>query len=159
MDKYISDHDLSRFNMFLRGNSGERTFHKVSELPPLDSLFTDSNYYTVLFKEWPGETIGHWVLLIKFSDTHYEYFDCLGDPPPAEVFELLESSGVNVRLDYTTRRLMALTGTICGKWCMFRLICLPNSLEKFLEFFKKSTKGTPDSIVSFIVNIPIEESF
>ena len=156
MDKYISDYDLSRFNLFLRGNTGQSTFYSINNLPPLDLMFGGQSYYAVLFKEWPGEVVGHWVLLTKISDDHYEYFDCLGEPPPEEVLSLLESSGIDVRLDYTTTSLMNPKGTICGKWCMFRLMCLPNNLQGFLKFFKKFS-GTPDSVVDFVVNIPVDE--
>jgi hypothetical protein len=53
---------------------------------------------------------------------------------------------------------MATNGTICGKWVMFRLMCLPNTIKQFHSFFDviipRKSRLTPDSIVNFIVNIP-----
>lgn len=154
MDKYISNFDLGRFNMFLRQNESLETFYYINDLPSLEEMFSDEKYYAILFKQWPGEEIGHWVLLIKFTETRFEYFDCLGDSPPQEVINLLESQGFDVNLDCTSRKLMDRNGTICGKWCMFRLLCIPNNLQKFLKFID-SFKGKPDTIVNFIMNLPV----
>lgn len=153
MELYISDIDLSRFNHFLQGQNAQKTFYRVDNLPTIDEMFGDETYHAVLFKQWPGQTVGHWVVLIKFTDTHFEYFDCLGDPPPPEVYSCLEEYG-DVTLDFTSRSLMGKENTVCGKWVMFRLFCLPANLEKFLEFFK-SWKKSPDSMVSFLVNLPM----
>lgn len=157
MDKYISSRDLSRFNLFLQQKQALSTFYYLENPPPLSQMFSGDDYYAILFKEYPGETVGHWVVLIKHSETLYEYFDCLGVPPPDSLVKLIENSvDDNVVLESTSRKLMHEDNTICGKWVIFRLMCLPNSLEDFLKFFAK-IKMKPDDVVEFIINLPVME--
>jgi hypothetical protein len=122
-------------------------------------------YYAILFKTVPNSVVGHWCCLIRFSDTVFEFFDCLGDPPPPVVLDRLEEygllQGVTPTLHRNSRRLMDKRGSICGKWVMFRLLALPSSLEKFNTFIKTlvgKRKGlTADMIVNFLINIPVGE--
>jgi hypothetical protein len=165
MDKLISDADLSRFNGFLKGPTGG-TYHAIDDsLPSIEELFPDHVYYAILFKTVPNSVVGHWVCLIRFSDTRFEFFDCLGDPPPSVVLDRLREygllQGIAPVLQRNSRSLMSKTGTICGKWVMFRLLSLPNSLEKFNTFIKTivgKRKGlSADAIVNFLINIPVGE--
>ena len=165
MEKLISDADLSRFNGFIKGPTGG-TYHVIDDsLPSIEALFPDHVYYAILFKTVPSSTIGHWVTLIRYSDTTFEYFACLGDPPPPVVLDRLQDygllQGVTPILHRNSRSLMAKNGTICGKWVMFRLLTLPNSLEQFNAFIKAlvgKRKGfTADTIVNFLINIPVGE--
>lgn len=156
MDRYISDADLFRFNIFLKG-PGSDTFYYIDDLPSIDEMFPENVYYAILFKKNPGSTIGHWVCLIKFSEDVFEYFDCLGKPPPDAVYEALSQYG-NVTLQQSHRPLMAPNGIICGKWVMFRIMCLPNTIKQFHSFFDsiipRKSRLTPDAVVNFIINIP-----
>ena len=154
MDKLISNTDLARFNSFLQGYTGQNTYYFVDNLPSLDTIFAENVYYAFLFKKWPGQTVGHWVALIKFEEDHFEYFDCLGEKPPQEVLNLFEQVPGPITLDYTSRSLMAPNNTICGKWCIFRTFCLPAGLGDFIKLFS-SWKKTPDSLVDFVVRIPM----
>ncbi len=165
MEEYVNDADLFRFNSFLKGPVGG-VYHEIGpNLPSLEDLFPENAYYAILFKRNPDSVVGHWVVLIKFSDTVFEYFDCLGDPVPREVLARLEEAqGVRgnqgVTLNRNSRSLMARDGIICGKWVMFRLLTLPNSLAKFNAFFDtllgKRSKLKPDGIVNFVINIPYD---
>lgn len=157
MEKYISNLDLARVNIFLRQEISLEDYHRISALPTLEELFRGDRYYAILFKEWPGESVGHWVVLIKHDEYRYEYFDCLGDPVPDEVTALFSNTGKNVLLETTSRKLMHPKGTICGKWVMFRLLCLPNNLQAFLKFID-SFRGKPDSLVEFVINLPMKTS-
>ena len=163
MDKYINDADLFRFNQFLKG-PGSEVYHEIGpNLPSVEEMFPEHVYYAILFRRNPNSTVGHWVVLIKFSDTVFEYFDCLGDPVPQPVIERLEeyAQGGEITLQRNSRSLMARDGIICGKWVMFRLMCLPNGIAKFNAFFDsllgKKRKMTADAIVNFVVNIPYAE--
>jgi hypothetical protein len=133
MDRYISDADLFRFNNFLKG-PGSDTFYYLDNLPSIEEMFPEHVYYAIIFKRNPGSDIGHWVCLIKFSDNVFEYFDCLGKHAPNEVYDVLSRYG-DVTLNQSHRQLMATNGTICGKWVMFRLMCLPNTIKQFHSFF------------------------
>lgn len=165
MDKLISDADLSRFNGFIKGPTGGTYYVLDDSLPSIDELFQGHVYYAILYQAHPSSTIGHWVCLIKFSDTCFEYFDCLGGPPPSILLDRLEEygllQGVTPTLHRNSRSLMDKSGNICGKWVMFRLMALPNSLEKFNTFIKLlvgKRKGlTADMIVNFLINIPVGE--
>jgi hypothetical protein len=163
MEEYVNDADLFRFNSFLKGPVGG-VYHEIGpDLPSLEDLFPENVYYAILFKRNPHSVVGHWVVLIKFSDTVFEYFDCLGDPVPQPVLQRLEEYGlmhnVQPQLHRSSRSLMTRDGIICGKWVMFRL-CLPNSLAKFNAFFDtllgKRSKLKPDDIVNFVINIPYD---
>ena len=164
-NKYINDVDLSRFNSFLQGPSSAHTFYRLDELPPIEDLFPEHIYYAFIFIQPPGTNIGHWTSLIKFDELKFEYFDCLGAPTPPELLDALEvyssTRGGSVQLDESHRPLMARDGYICGKWCIFRVMCLPRSIKAFHSFFKDlvgKKKGiTPDSIVDFVINIPYGE--
>lgn len=153
MESLISNLDLRRFNTFLRGEPGKDYWVIDDSLPPLDVLFAGSNYYQILFKPNPGSAVGHWVVLIKFDETEYEYFDCLGDEVPPQVLKLFECPPFDIWLSRSGRSLMAKNGTICGRWVIFRLFCLPNPLGDFLTFFRN--RKDPDKLVRFIVNIPM----
>lgn len=155
MEKLISNLDLGRLNLFLRQDNSLEDYHRISSLPALEELFRGDRYYAILFKEWPGEAVGHWVLLTKIDEYRYEYFDCLGDPLPDEVTTLFSGTGKNILLETTSRKLMDPKGTICGKWVMFRLLCFPNSLQTFLKFID-SFRGKPDELVSFLINLPMK---
>lgn len=158
MEKYINDIDLSRFNNFLQGDSPASTFYYMDDLPSLESLFPEHVYYAILFKKNPGSEVGHWVCLIQISDTDFEYFDCLGGPLPQEIVDLFTGRHANVH--HSKKPFMARDNYICGKWVMFRIMCLPNDLATFTAFVEKLTnrrKITPDSIVDFIINIPYGE--
>lgn len=154
----ISDRDFSRFNQFLRNGEPGKDFYYLDEtLPSLSELFSGENYYAILFKRNPGTEIGHWVTLICIEEnSHYEYFDCLGKPPPQVIFDRLKGIG-KVNLDFTQRSLMNVNNSICGRWVFCRLLALPSSLKEFLEFFKKLKGHTPDQLVSFLFNIPNPE--
>ena len=166
MEKYVSDSDISRFNNFLKG-PGSDVFYRVGpDMPMIEEIFHDHVYYTVLFKENTDSPVGHWVCLIKISETQFEYFDCLGNSVPMEVGALLrdykDRNGLpEIELYSTDRSLMAPTGYICGKWTMLRIMTLPSSLKEFIGFFdtlvgKVSRKGKPtrDQVVDFLISIP-----
>ena len=165
MDKLISDADLSRFNGFIKGPTGGTYYVINDSLPTIEELFPEHVYYAILFKTTPNSTIGHWTCLIRFSDTVFEFFDCLGDPPPPVVVDRLREygllQGITPVLQRNSRSLMAKTGTICGKWIIFRIMALPASIEKFNAFLTAlvgKRKGlTADSIVNFLINIPVGE--
>lgn len=165
MDKLISDADLFRFNTFLKGPTGS-TFYTIDEtLPPIEDLFPEHVFYAILFQKTPSSTIGHWVVLIQHDEKIFEYFDCLGNEVPLVVLDRLNLYGrinnINPILHRNSRSLMAKDGVICGKWVMFRLMTLPNSLEKFNAFIKglvgKRKGFTADMVVNFLINIPVGE--
>lgn len=163
-DKYLNDIDLTRFNAFLQGSTTTPTFHYVDNLPPLSELFPDHVYYAILFKKNIGTDIGHWVVLIKWDERTYEYFDCLGTPAPQEVRDILddfsELTSLPIVLLESGRQLMAKNNFICGKWVIFRLMTIPHSIKAFHNFIDVLTRGKKvraDDIVNFIVNIPFKE--
>lgn len=155
MDRYISNRDLARFSIGQRLTGVlplDPGYHHIDELPPLDVIFADPEvYYAFIFIEHSGKEVGHWVLLIKWSEEQYEYFDCLADPIPKTVNDLFE--GRNCVVDSCNQALMNRKGIICGKWCMFRVSTLPHNLSQFYAMFKH-WKREPDELVDFIVNIP-----
>ena len=159
MNSLISSRDFSRFNQFLRNGAPGVDYNLLDwSLPPLEEVFSGENYFAVLFKPNAGSQVGHWVTLIKHTQTRYEYFDCLGDEPPAIIFQRLrELEDPNIVLEYSSRGLMDRTNTICGRWVFCRLLSLPNSLPSFLNFFSKVKGITPDQLVSFLYNIPNPE--
>jgi hypothetical protein len=72
MEEYVNDADLFRFNSFLKGPVGG-VYHEIGpDLPSLEDLFPENAYYAILFKRNPDKVVGHWVVLIKFSDTVFE---------------------------------------------------------------------------------------
>lgn len=164
-DKYINDIDLGRFNLFLQGNGSAkaRTFYHMDNLPSIEEMFPDHIYYAILHRKNPGTHVGHWVLLTKFDEGVFEYFDCLGEEMPFELQVILDNyselNSIPVELIESRRKLMAKTNFICGKWVMFRLMTLPNTLKEFYTFLGKVTgkKMTPDALVNFVVNIPYKE--
>ena len=162
MDDYINDADLFRFNSFLKGPEG-RTYYEIGDsLPSIDDMFQGNVYYAILFKRNPSSVVGHWVALIKFSDSTFEFFDCLGQPVPQPVLDRLEEygleKGLTPQLHRTSRSLMAKDGIICGHWVMFRLLTLPKTLAQFQGFFSKlipkRSKISNDDVVRFVINIP-----
>lgn len=158
MDRYVNDADLFRFNQFLKG-PGSDVYHEIGDgLPSIEEMFPDHVYYAILFKRNPSSPVGHWVVLIKFSDNTFEYFDCLGQPVPKEVLQRLEEYSPEVVLHRNSRSLMAPDGVLCGKWVMLRLLALPHPLREFNAFFDRKGKLTPDQVVNFLINIPYAET-
>ena len=165
-DKYINDVDLERFNLFLQGKTKAQTFYSVDNLPPLEDMFPEHIYYAILHKKNPGSNVGHWVLLIRWKEDVFEYFDCLGVLAPQEVRDILddysEMHSTPLRLIESGRPLMGKNNHICGKWVIFRLMTIPHTLAEFYSLFdhiSRKKKGlSPDSIVNFIVNIPFKFS-
>lgn len=164
-DKYIDDLDLSRFNLFQQGNSTAKTFYYTDDLPPLEDLFPDHIYYAILHKKNQGSDVGHWVLLVRWDDLTFEYFDCLGDAAPIEVVTMLDNySELNsqpINLIESGRQLMNRNNFICGKWVMFRIMTLPNTLpqfHKFIDMITAKKKVTADAVVNFMINIPFKFS-
>lgn len=158
MNSLISDRDFSRFNDFLRNGAPGIDYHLLDDtLPSMNQIFSGENYFAVLFKPNQGSMVGHWVVLIKHTENRYEYFDCLGDDPPAIIFERLRELGSTITLEFSSRGLMDRTNSICGRWVFCRLLALPNNLSSFIQFFKKIKGITPDQLVSFLYNIPNPE--
>lgn len=160
-DKYINDVDLGRFNLFLQGNAQVQTFYHVDNLPSIEEMFPDHIYYAIMYKKNPDSVIGHWVLLLRWSLDVFEYFDCLGSSTPPEVQSILddysELNSIPIQLIESRRQLMHKQNYICGKWVIFRLMTIPQSLGQFYSFFDKiKTKMTPDTLVNFVVNIPFK---
>lgn len=164
IDRFINDIDLERFNLFLQGDSKAQTYYNIDNLPPLHDMFPDHVYYAILHKKNPGTEVGHWVLLIKWDDQHFEYFDCLGHQAPQALKNALddysELYSLPINLTESGRVLMGKNNFICGKWVIFRLMCIPKDIRAFYKFFDticNPKKGlTPDSIVNFVVNIPFK---
>lgn len=161
-DKYINDLDLTRFNLFQLGNNSGKTFYDTDDLPPLEELFQDHVHYAILHKKNPGTEVGHWVLLVRWSDTTFEYFDCLGFRAPLEVMAMLddysELHSQPLTLIESGRQLMNINNFICGKWVMFRIMTLPNDLNTFYKFIDRITskKVSADTVVNFMINIPFK---
>lgn len=163
MNKYISNKELARFNLFYRpttaGNAPDFVF--LNSLPPLAEIFQSPDvFYTFVFQEHPGQSVGHWCLLIKIDDKRFEWFDCLAQPVPLQLKERLnEYSGITgrpVSLFSFDEAVMARRNWICGKWCMFRVMTLPRSPEEFQKKLKKLSQVTVlDDLVDFTVNFKI----
>ena len=161
MDKYISDVDIDRFSRFLGIDKDVIVFESdIQSGQDIDAMFEGTNaYFCVLFKENPNpdDPVGHWTCLIKFNDTHYEYFDCLGNPVPENIIQAVIEVG-GEELSCLTTNLMDLDGIICGKWVISRVLALPNTLEDYSSFFLNKTKGMrPDEVISLLFNLPIQE--
>lgn len=162
-NKYINDSDLHRFNSFLQGDWGNRPYYDVRDLPPLEELFAGPIYYAILYLSNPTTAVGHWCVLVKHSEQgEYEYFDCLGLPPPQQVINLFQQAAENktshraLKLSWLKEPLMSKTGILCGKYVMMRLQTLPNSLDEFYALVKKlsSVMESPDHLVDTLIKMP-----
>ena len=161
--KYISNRELERFNLFYRptapGTAPDFVF--LNSLPSLAEIFQNpSVFYTFVFQEHPNKRVGHWCLLIKIDDAHFEWFDCLAQPVPSQLRDRLneyaEGLGFEIALFSLQEPLMSKTNWICGKWCMFRVMTLPNSPEAFHTKLGRLREVTSlDDLVDFTVNFKI----
>lgn len=160
MSKYISDIELERFNTFQRTyDFNEPTYYLMSELPSIDRMFaSDDIYYVFLFIENPKSQVGHWTVLIKWSENVFEYFDCLADPTPTEleqrIQEYSDAMDAPTTLITLNKPLMDRKNWICGKWCMFRIMTMPHTLDEMKAFFDK-VSITPDTLVDFTINLKL----
>lgn len=161
--KYISNKELGRFNLFYRPTDypGIPDYYFLDSLPHLDEIFGHPDvFYTFVFIKYPRSNVGHWCLLIKLDDTNFEWFDCLGKPVPdmlaVRLEEYANDHGIIVDLHGCKKAFMAEDNWICGKWCMFRVMTLPNSLEEFAAKIEQIRDVMePDELVDFTVNFKI----
>lgn len=160
--KYISNNELHRFNLFYRPTSHViPDYYELHHMPSIDEVFHHADvFYTFVFIRNPKSSIGHWCLLIKYDDSTFEWFDCLNDPIPELLAKNFDdySNKYNIKLTLhsTNTPFMHRKNWICGKWCMLRVMTLPNNLGKFTKKIAELSKVMkPDDLVDFVVNFKI----
>lgn len=160
--KYISNFELERFNLFYRPTQqATPDLYLINSLPHLDEVFANPDvFYTFVFINYPGKSVGHWCLLIKNSQNEFEWFDCLAQPIPevlkVRLDEYANDHGIVINLLSYKQPLMHRKNWICGKWCMFRVMTLPNNQEKFQRKLTKLKQVMGlDDLVDFVVNFKI----
>jgi len=102
--------------------------------------------------------VGHWVLLIRHSETKYEYFDCLAMPPPENILRIFQDHADlvgDVKLEQLSNPVMKIDEIDCGKWVMIRINSLPTPLKSLIKFFDDiSEKYSPSVFVKMFYNLP-----
>lgn len=142
-DLYMSNRDLEFFLNSQPYNTNNVFIEE--EITSIHELFTGDNIHAILFLKNEGSDIGHWVLLSKIDDNNLEYFDCLGYRPPEHLSNVIVNDGFDCL--YSDVKLMADTGTICGKYVISRILSGNTSLKNYVEMLTNNKLYYPDEII------------
>lgn len=155
MDKLISNFDLVNFIKI--HNLDHIPIYKAAEVTEFESLFEGENVYVILFEENEGSDVGHWTLLIKLADGddelngYFEYFDCLGRPPPDNFNEIMERDQYFIQ--FLRRPVMEDTQMLCGKYVISRILSVDTPLEDYVKILTGNKHFSPDEIIDMMYRI------
>lgn len=116
-------------------------YDDLSNFNSLASAFGSKKYLVLLFK-LQGRNVGHWIVLINFSD-HYEHFDPYGIDIDHELSITHEGpilsnliSRANKRVisnSFKFQRLKTDVNT-CARWCVTRILMSSLTLDEYKSF-------------------------
>lgn len=100
---------------------------------------------------WPLEG-DHWVALFYRNDGVVEYFDSVGNPPPAKIWKRFGTPSTTVV--YNPRQLQHSCTSVCGEYCLLFIYCrLKNvSFEDFMSCFVRPNRLLNDNKTYNIVH-------
>jgi hypothetical protein len=145
-------------------------YSELGNVDNIDQLLPSNNTFKIILIE-TAKNSGHWVCIGRNSDTIY-YFNSYGeradrdwrfvpkciqkilDQDAGKLSELLKSSALPVKQNYTKYQILKDNIATCGRWCILFLTLMKDKnydLEDFKEFvddYKKDNKlKTYDDVV------------
>ena len=163
INSFVNNYDFDKYLKFL--DFDHKVLYRQSELEApgfrIDELFRGKNYLAVIALK-DTRDIAHFVVLRKDSDFKYSYMDCLGEPVPEFLQDLIVGSRSNedpkIEVEYTDKRLMALDGIICGKYCLAFAMAGDISLGKWVDILTSSKKFKPDDIIDNLYRLEYSQT-
>ena len=154
LENLVSNHDLVKFCK--SQNLSHNCIFFDNNLPPLEDLFPGTNNFAIVFLINEGIDVGHWTLMINHSSPKrkiVEYFDCLGEKPRLPMMKRIQESDYEVI--FLNSPLMAPNGTLCGKYCIARIMSKDTPLQIFYEILKSNRIYSPDEIIELMYRIRV----
>lgn len=150
LNSFVNSNDVIRYLQFL--NFTNPVLYLESQLTSIEEMFVGENYVAMLLIR-DTEKIGHFVVLRKDTETHYTYFDPLGDPPTSKIVELFDESGTEIFLESLKKGLQHKESNICGKFCLSFIMSGNLPITEYYEIMSGHKKFTPDQIVNNLYRI------
>lgn len=167
----LSDQDIRTISRAMQVPTDVVVYQNLKRYNTIEQLFSQNNRAVVLFYPTQSGNVGHWTLLLKHQNGHYEFFDPYGIVPDSEIeysnflrenkpiardgkpylTHLLEP--VRDRLDVNRTRLQSHFDHVstCGTHCMVRLLYASWPIQSYVRLYGKNGHGykgvSPDEIV------------
>ena len=151
-------------------------YNDLADYNEITDLLTKPIDYVIILIETTAESTGHWVALLRYSNT-IEFFNSYSGKPDFQknnfiskakniefgqtenyLTNLLVKSNFNIVYNKLQLQKYSNSSTTCGRWVVLRLLCLLNQnmdLKQFLEFFidlkNKFKKMSYDEIVCVLI--------
>lgn len=147
---YINNLDLESFAEWYTDGKQQHVFH-MEDITSIDQLFEGERFFVFIFLKKPDSDVGHWVLLIKYNETEYEYFDCLANENPSELVKLfndhVEKTDLEIDVYKLDKAIMSRDEILCGFYCIQRLMCLELNPKEYQNFMLKEIGMDPDAFI------------
>lgn len=127
----------------------------VNDLPnmDMDSVFDvdEKRVFAVLFVSYPGQEVGHWIVLLNRGDDELELFDSLSLMNEyAEILEpiVLFAKKVNKSITYNSYPLQSRESNTCSRWVCLRVLLAYMANREFIDFIIRSVciKGSKKAL-------------
>lgn len=119
----------------------------------LTSLFDDKKrVFSVIFLEWPGQDIGHFVTLLHTSENTLEYYDPLCRNPHPDILQFVKNN--RCTLDFIKEnsiRIQADSANTCSRHAILRCQMSSLPIGEYITFITGHKNLNPDELVSSIV--------
>jgi len=151
-------------------------YNDLADYNEITDLLTKPIDYVIILIETTADNVGHWVTLLRYSNT-IEFFNSYSGKPDFQknnfiskakniefgqtqnyLSNLLVNSNFNIVYNKLQLQKYSNGSTTCGRWVVFRILCLLNQnmdLKQFLEFIidlkNKFKKMSYDEIVCVLI--------
>ena len=160
-DIYLSDEDVLRIT---DGKCKVMLYSDLEQYDDIDSVLRPYGAVVILYQL--EQNVGHWVTVIKHGSKHIEVFDSFGMSIDQELqfsqYNLRRHNGMQVphlshlldnspyTISYNDTQLQQFKHHVntCGRWCALRVRFRSDSLDDFINLFKKNEHYDGDFFVS-----------
>lgn len=168
----LSDTDILTISRAMNVKAEVIIYTNLSRYSTMEQLFQKNNSAVVLFYPTQSSTVGHWTVILRHANGHYEFFDPYGLVPDSEIQYsdyLKANKPVNRNgTPWLTHLLQSIPKTMldinrtqlqshfdhvntCGTHCMVRLLYSHWPLQEYVRLYGKNGNGykgmSPDEIV------------
>ena len=133
-------------------------YNDLADYKEITDLLTKPIDYVIILIETTADNVGHWVCVLLYNNT-IEFFNSYAEAPDFQknnfiskakniefgqtqnyLSNLLVKSNFNIVYNKLQLQKYSNGSTTCGRWVVFRILCLLNQnmdLKQFLEFMIK----------------------
>jgi hypothetical protein len=163
MNKPLSSDDIYSF---FDDNVNIYTYDQLADFNSIEEVLAPFGRAVLLYFWQTHPRMGHWTCLFKTPRGTIEFFDSLstkkgvpdgvlsqiphrfrdahGEDYPYLTKLLYESPS---QIEYNDKKLQNDSSSVCGRYCVLRLICDDLSIEQFQQLFSKNTQANDQLVL------------